>query len=81
MKAAVHFLLFLLTVLEMAAGLVAGCVALAGLIAEATARALSAGTSGFARRFNVQPVTPRLRNGLAAVLDTPAPTGAAGGAR
>ncbi|MEU3520189.1 hypothetical protein ABZ770_33810 [Streptomyces sp. NPDC006654] len=77
MRAAISFLLFLLAVLEMTAGVIAGSVALASLITEGIARALAAGNSRFARRYGASPVTARLREELAAVLSTTTGTGGA----
>jgi divalent metal cation (Fe/Co/Zn/Cd) transporter len=77
-KATVHLVLFLLAVLEATAGLVAGSVALASLITDAAARALSAGAAGFARRYGAQPMTPKLRDQLAAVLSTTTTTSTGG---
>lgn len=74
MRSLVHVALFLLVVLEMAAGLIAGSVALASLITEAAARTLSAGAQGLARRAGVEPISLRLREELAAVLATTSTT-------
>lgn len=78
MRAAVQILLFLLVVLEMAAGLLAGSVALASLITEAVARTVSAGAQGLARRAGVEPISLKLREELAAVLATTATTTSGG---
>jgi len=67
-RAFAHTALFLLTVLEMALGVIAGTIALASLIAETAARATAAGSDMFARRARLTPVSPRLRNELANVL-------------
>ena len=68
MRIAAHTALFLLTVLEMVFGLVAGSIALASLITETAARATAAGGDWFARRSGLTPVSPRLRTELANVL-------------
>lgn len=68
MRIAAHIALFLLTVLEMAFGLVAGTIALVSLITETVARATAAGGDWFARRSGLTPVSPRLRTELANVL-------------
>lgn len=60
--------LFLLTVIEMLLGLVAGSMALASLLTEVAARASSAGNEAFARHARLSPVTPRLRNDVASLL-------------
>ncbi|MDX3686097.1 hypothetical protein OG893_09440 [Streptomyces sp. NBC_01696] len=78
MRSFVHVALFLLVVLEMAAGLLAGSVALASLITEAAARTVSAGAQGLARRAGVEPISLRLREELAAVLATTATTTSGG---
>ena len=72
--------LFLLTVLEMTLGIIAGSIALASLITETVARATAAGGDTFARRFRLTPVSPRLRTELATVLSGIA-NPAAGGTR
>lgn len=68
MRFLAHLALFLLTVLEMALGVVAGTIALASLITEMVARVTAAGGDAFARRFRLSPVSPRLRTELANVL-------------
>ncbi|MFJ9094620.1 hypothetical protein ACIRIR_24305 [Streptomyces globisporus] len=78
MRSFVHVALFVLVVLEMAAGLIAGSVALASLITEAAARTVSAGTQGLARRVGVEPISLKLREELAAVLATTATTTSGG---
>ncbi|TJZ41195.1 hypothetical protein FCH28_37550 [Streptomyces piniterrae] len=75
-----HLALFLLTVLEMTLGVIAGTVALISLITEMVARATAAGGDMFARRFRLSPVSPRLRTELANVLSGIA-NPAAGGTR
>ncbi|MFI1294345.1 hypothetical protein ACH4VM_39255 [Streptomyces sp. NPDC020792] len=75
----VHVALFVLAVLEIVAGLVAGSAALASLTTEALARATSAGARAFARRAGVDPMSLRLRADLAAVLSTS--TATEGGSR
>ena len=68
MRSLAHTALFLLTVLEMALGLIAGTAALVSVITEMVARATAAGGDTFARRFRLSPVSPRLRTELATVL-------------
>lgn len=68
MRTVAHALLFVLTVLELALGLLAGVVALASLITETVARAIAAADERFARRFRLARVSPRLRAELADVL-------------
>ncbi|MGW2110700.1 hypothetical protein [Streptomyces sp. NPDC001948] len=70
MRFLAHLALFLLTVLEMALGVIAGTIALVSLITETVARATAAGGDSFARRFCLTPTSPRLREELAAVLST-----------
>jgi hypothetical protein len=79
-RAFAHTALFLLTVLEMTLGLIAGTAALVSVITEMVARATAAGGDSFARRFRVRPVSPRLRTELATVLSGIA-NPAAGGTR
>jgi hypothetical protein len=81
MKVLANIALFVLTVLEMLLGLIAGTVALVSLITETLARATAAGGDSFARRFRLTPVSPRLRTELANVLSGMANTPAAGGTR
>ncbi|MZG04642.1 hypothetical protein G3M53_91480 [Streptomyces sp. SID7982] len=78
-RALAHLLLFVLTVLEMALGVIAGSVALLSLIAETAARVTAAGGDAFARHFRLTPTSPRLREELAALLSTMA--NPAGGTR
>lgn len=80
MRILANTVLFLLTVLEMTLGIIAGSIALASLITETVARAAAAGGDTFARRFSLTPVSPRLRTELATVLSGIA-TPAAGGTR
>ncbi|MGI5444128.1 hypothetical protein ACQEV4_44335 [Streptomyces shenzhenensis] len=80
MRALANTALFLLTVLEMVLGIIAGSIALASLITETVARATAAGGDTFARRFRLTPVSPRLRTELATVLSGIA-NPAAGGTR
>ncbi len=80
MRTLAHTALFVLTVLEMALGLVAGTAALVSVITEMVARATAAGGDTFARRFRLSPVSPRLRTELATVLSGIA-NPAAGGTR
>ena len=80
MRSLAHTALFLLTVLEMALGLIAGTAALVSVITEMVARATAAGGDTFARRFRLSPVSPRLRTELATVLSGIA-NPAAGGTR
>lgn len=60
--------LWLLTLLGMSLGVVAGVVALAGLVTETAARLVVTGTDWFARRHRLTPFTSGLRDELAAVL-------------
>ncbi|MEV5440809.1 hypothetical protein AB0K80_33120 [Streptomyces sp. NPDC052682] len=80
MRLLAHTALFLLTVLEMALGIVAGMAALVSVITEMVARAMAAGGDTFARRLRIRPVSPRLRTELANVLSGIA-NPAAGGTR
>ncbi|MDQ0964590.1 hypothetical protein QFZ66_008558 [Streptomyces sp. B4I13] len=80
MRTLANTALFLLTVLEMVLGIIAGSIALASLITETVARATAAGGDTFARRFRLTPVSPRLRTELATVLSGIA-NPAAGGTR
>ncbi|MFI8398725.1 hypothetical protein ACIGG5_00545 [Streptomyces sp. NPDC085463] len=68
MRTAAQILLFVLTVLELALGLVAGAVALLSLVTETIARAATAVDEHFARRFRLARVSPKLRKELADVL-------------
>ena len=68
MRTAAQMLLFVLTVLELSLGLVAGAVALLSLITETIARAIAAADERFAKRFRLARVSPRLRKELADVL-------------
>ncbi|MCC8341104.1 hypothetical protein LMJ38_35015 [Streptomyces sp. R1] len=77
--AAVYVALFVLSVLEIVAGLLAGSAALASLTTEAFARTTSAGARAFARWAGVDPMSLRLRADLAAVLSTS--TATEGGSR
>ncbi|MFF8506422.1 hypothetical protein ACF07L_38160 [Streptomyces anulatus] len=79
MRFLAHLALFLLTVLEMALGVIAGSIALVSLITEMAARATAAGGDAFARHFGLTPTSPRLREELAALLSTMATP--AGGTR
>ncbi|MFJ4562107.1 hypothetical protein ACIP4Q_39380 [Streptomyces massasporeus] len=77
MKAALlHLVLFVLAVLEIVAGLIAGSAALASLTTEALARTVSAGARSFSRWAGVDPMSLRLRSDLAAALSTTATEGA-----
>ena len=80
MRIVANTVLFVLTVLEMTLGIIAGSIALASLITETVARAAAAGGDTFARRFRLTPVSPRLRTELATVLSGIA-NPAAGGTR
>ncbi|MET9366078.1 hypothetical protein ABZX93_34980 [Streptomyces sp. NPDC006632] len=81
MKRALAYLaLFLLTVLEMTLGLIAGAAAMVSVITEMVARATAAGGDNFARRVRICPVSPRLRTEMANVLSGLA-NPAAGGTR
>jgi hypothetical protein len=79
-RALAHLALFLLTVLEMTLGVIAGIAALVSVITEMTARATAAGGDTFARRARLRPVSPRLRTEMANVLSGLA-NPAAGGTR
>ncbi|AZK98824.1 MULTISPECIES: hypothetical protein [Streptomyces] len=79
-RALAHLALFLLTVLEMVLGLIAGVAALVSVITEMVARATAAGGDSFARRVRIRPVSPRLRTEMATVLSGLAGP-AAGGTR
>ncbi|MEE1813729.1 hypothetical protein PUR59_01565 [Streptomyces sp. SP18ES09] len=68
MKTLAHILLFVLTVLELSLGLVAGVVALVSLITETVARAVAGLDERFARRFRISRVSPKLRQEIADVL-------------
>ncbi|MFJ3499792.1 hypothetical protein [Streptomyces sp. NPDC090135] len=68
MKTLAQILLFLLTVLELALGLLAGTVALLSLITETIARAVAGLDEAFARRFRLARISPKLRTELADVL-------------
>ncbi|MFI9290827.1 hypothetical protein [Streptomyces gardneri] len=68
MKTLAQTLLFVLTVLELALGLLAGTVALASLITETIARTVASLDEAFARRFRLARVSPKLRKELADVL-------------
>jgi hypothetical protein len=76
MRTLIHVALFVLVVLEMAAGLIAGSAALVSLLTEAVARSASAASRGFSRRVGIDPMALRLRADLAAVLSVNAPEGA-----
>lgn len=71
--------LFVLALAEILFAVVAGCVALVGLVAELLARSTSAGAARLAKRFGVEPVAPKLRQELAQLLL--ASVSPAGGAR
>ncbi|MCX5225834.1 hypothetical protein [Streptomyces sp. NBC_00233] len=68
MKTFAQVLLFVLTVLELSLGLLAGTVALLSLITETIARAVAWLDERFARRFRLARVSPKLRKELADVL-------------
>ncbi|MGA5067591.1 hypothetical protein ACPB9E_28100 [Streptomyces exfoliatus] len=68
MRNLAQILLFVLTVLELTLGLVAGTVALLSLITETIARAVASLDEAFARRFRLTRVSPKLRKELADVL-------------
>nr|WP_011324927.1 hypothetical protein [Streptomyces venezuelae]CAJ32326.1 Spd79 protein [Streptomyces venezuelae] len=68
MKSLAQTVLFVLTVLELALGLVAGTVALLSLITETIARAVAGLDERFARRFRLARVSPKLRKEFADVL-------------
>jgi hypothetical protein len=73
------FPLFVLALLELVFGIVAGCVAIAAIITEMLARAASAGATKLGGALGVDPVAPRLRQELAQLLLVGAAP--AGGAR
>ncbi|MBP2581836.1 hypothetical protein J3A78_002314 [Streptomyces sp. PvR006] len=77
MKTFAQTLLFVLTVLELSLGLLAGTVALLSLITETIARAVARVDERFARRFRLARFSPKLRKELADVLYgiTTTPTG------
>jgi hypothetical protein len=62
--------LWLLTVLGMSLGVIAGTVALASLLTETAARLAVTGGDRFARRHRLTPFTSGLRDELAALLKT-----------
>ncbi|MFD3728273.1 hypothetical protein [Streptomyces sp. NPDC058671] len=68
MKTLAQTVLFVLTVLELTLGLLAGTVALLSLITETIARAVAGLDERFARRFRIARVSPKLRKELADVL-------------
>lgn len=68
MRAAATAVLFVLTVLAMSLGVIAGTVAVAGLLTETAARMGVAGADRFARRFRLNPFTSGLRDELRAVI-------------
>ena len=68
MRALATIALWLLTVLGMSLGIVAGTVALAGLVTETAARLAVASGDRFAKRHRLTPFTTGLRDELAAVL-------------
>jgi hypothetical protein len=76
MRTLINLALFLLAVLEMVAGLIAGSAALVSLTTEALARSASAASQGFSRRVGVDPMALKLRADLAAVLSVTTPEGA-----
>lgn len=65
--------LFVLTLLGMSLGIVAGAVALASVITESAARLSLAGADKFADRFSLARVSPQLRDDLARLLATDTP--------
>ena len=71
--------LFVLALLELVFGIVAGCVAIAALVVEMLARGTSAGAAKLGGALGVDPVAPRLRQELAQLLLVGAAP--AGGAR
>jgi hypothetical protein len=74
-RSLVHVALFVLAVLEILAGLIAGSAALASLMTEGLARTVSAGARSFSRWTGVDPMSLRLRADLEAVLSTTATEG------
>ncbi|WP_225848797.1 hypothetical protein [Streptomyces sp. HPF1205] len=68
MRTAANVCLFLLTVLSLSLGVLAGTVALASLLTETAARIAAAAGDRFARRFRVTPFTSGLRDEIAAML-------------
>lgn len=77
MRTVLQIVMFVLAVLDLAMGVLAGSVALASLITEYAARAVAAITRGISRRTGAQPAVARLAKDLAGVLNT----SAAGGTR
>ena len=71
MRALATIALWLLTVLGMSLGIVAGTVALAGLLTETAAKVAVAGGDRFARRYRLAPFTSGLRDELASMLAGP----------
>ena len=65
--------LFVLTLLGMSLGVIAGTVALASVITESAARASLAGADRFADRFHLSRISPQLRDDLARLLATDTP--------
>lgn len=72
---AVAVALFVLTVLEILAGLVAGSVALVSLIVESIARGLAVGADATARRCGTAAVLPQLRVELSGLFSATTPAG------
>ena len=68
MRAAATVALFLLTVLSMSLGVIAGTVALTSLLTETAARVAASGGDRFARRYRLTPFTSGLRDEIAALL-------------
>jgi uncharacterized membrane protein len=67
--------LFLLTVLEILLGLVAGSVALVSLIVESIARGVAAGAHAMSRRCGTAAVLPQLRTELSGLFSATTPAG------
>lgn len=67
--------LFVLTVLEILLGLVAGSVALLSLIVEGIARGISAGANAMTRRCGAAAVLPQLRVDLSSLFSATTPAG------
>lgn len=74
-RAVVVSVLFVLTVLEILLGLVAGSVALVSLITESVARGISAGANAVARRCGTAAVLPQLRVELSGLFSATTPAG------
>jgi hypothetical protein len=67
-RAVATALLWLMTVLALALGVVAGAVAVAGLLTETAARLGATSADRLARRYHLAPFTSGLRDELRAVI-------------